>query len=87
MFRNPETGLKYVDLDKDFLRIVVYSDRSFATNKYGTSEVGYLIFMADKENNANLIDYASNKSRTDVRSVLRAETFAIADACDSAIVI
>lgn len=61
----------------------------FATNKDGTSRVGYLIFMVDKYNKANLIDfyYASNKSRRVVRSVLGVETFGLADAFDSAIVL
>lgn len=66
---------------------MLYSDGSFATNKDGTSQVVYLIFLADKENTANLIDYTINKSRRVVRSLLRAETFGLADECDSAIVI
>lgn len=41
----------------------------------------------DKDMNSNLIDYAYIKSRRVVRSVLGAETFAIADECDAAIII
>lgn len=84
---NPKSGLKYIDLYKNTLKLVVYSDGSFATNKDGSFQVGYLVFMADKDNKANLIDYVSNKSRRVVRSVLGAETFGLANACDSAIVI
>lgn len=69
------------------MKLVVYSDGSFATNKEGRCQVGYLIFMADKKNTANFIYYASNKSRRVVRSVLGAETFRLSDACDSAIII
>lgn len=85
--REHKQALKYVELDKETMRIVVYSDGSFATNKDGSSQVGYVIFMADKDNKANLVDYASNKSRRVVRSVIGAETFGLVDACDSAIVI
>lgn len=41
-----------------FLRInnLVCSDRSFATNKDGTSQLGHLIFMVEKYNRENLIE-------------------------------
>lgn len=42
-------------------------------NPDSASQVGYLIFLADKNNNANLIDYSSIKSRRLVRSVQRRE--------------
>lgn len=41
----------------------------------------------DKNNNANLIDYAGEKSRTVVMSVLAEETFVLAYSCDAEIVI
>lgn len=43
-----------------------------------------MIFLIDKYNNDNLIYYASVKSRKVVRSVLGAETFSMADSCDTA---
>lgn len=43
--------------------------------------------MADKENNADLIDCTILKERRVVRSALEAETFGLADACDAAIII
>lgn len=46
-----------------------------------------MIILTEKYNNANLIDYASIKSRQVVRSVQGAETFTVADACDAAILI
>lgn len=62
IWKYPKEGLKYVQLGNKLLRkIVIYLDASFATSKNGTSEFGYLIFMADKRNKAKLIDYASNK--------------------------
>lgn len=61
---------------------MVWLDGSFTTNKDGTSQVGYVIFMADEENKAKIIDYARNKSQKVVRFVLGAATFCLADACD-----
>lgn len=43
--------------------------------------------MADKQHRENLIDYARNKSRRAIISILWEETFEFADACDSSIVI
>lgn len=54
------------------MKRVEYSDGSLQTNQDGLSQVGYIIFISDKDNNANLIDYASNKSRRELRSVLGA---------------
>ena len=46
-----------------------------------------MIFLADKDRNVSFIDFSSVKSRRVVRSILGAETFALADACDATIVI
>lgn len=54
--------LRYLSLDKESIKVWVYSDGSFVTTKDGTSQVWYLIFKADKENLANLIDHARNIS-------------------------
>lgn len=67
--RNPKSGLKYINVGKDAMKLVVYCDRSLPTNKDGSSHVGYHTFMADKDNKANLIDYGRDKSRRGVRSV------------------
>lgn len=69
------------------MKLVGYSDGSFETNRDGSSQVGYLTFMAHKNHNDNPIEYASKKSRRLFRSVLGAETFVQGDACDSAVFI
>lgn len=79
--------LGYVKSWKESLKIVVYSDESFTTNKDGTFQVWYFIFMAYKNKKANLIGYASTKSIRVVLSFLVAATLGLLDACDSAIVI
>lgn len=41
--------------------------------------------MADKDNNANIIDCSINKSRRVVRSIREATLFDLIDLCDSSI--
>lgn len=48
--KNPGTYLSYADLYKDSLKLVVYSDSSFATKKNGTPSFRCVIFMADENN-------------------------------------
>lgn len=83
----PNLWIKYNKLDINSLQLTVLSDGSFSGNEDGSSQVEYMIFLTDKYNNANLEDYASMKSRRVVRSVIGAETFALADSCDAAILL
>lgn len=83
----PNKGLKYKRIDLDSLQLTVFSDGTFSEYEDESSKAGYIIFLTDKNNNANPIDYVRIKSRRVVRSVLGAETFALADACDNAILI
>lgn len=73
--------LRFRLLDFESLKTIVYSDDSL--DRY--SQAWYHIFLADKNNNANLIEYASIKSRRADISVLGAETFGLSDACDAEI--
>ena len=80
--KNPELGLQYNKMDIETMEILVYSDGSFSGNNDGSSQVGFMNFLIDKNNTASLIEYSSSKSKRIVRSVLGAETFGMADACD-----
>ena len=71
-------------LDLDTLHIRTFSDPSFATNRGHTSQLGYIIRLCNKYDNACILHYASYKSRRVARSVLGAETYAFADANDFA---
>ena len=44
-----EQKLHYLKLDKDSLRLQTYSDASYSNNYDGTSQLGYIIFLADKD--------------------------------------
>ncbi len=84
---NPDVTLKYPKLDKESLQLTVYSDASFATNKDLSSQLGYFIFISDKNNLCQPIYWTSYKAKRVNRSVLGSETMAFADAFDMALVI
>lgn len=79
--------LKYPKLDKDSLRLQVYSDASYATNADNSSQLGYIIFLADKSNNCQPLAWSSHKAKRVNRSVLGSEIMAFADAFDMAFVL
>ena len=81
--KTPTRGLKFVKLDEASLPIVTFDDASFSNNADGSTQLGYLILLADKTGNANVLQFASYKAKRVVRSVLSGETIAFADAFDS----
>ena len=84
---HPDRGLRYVPLDLATLRVVVFTDSSFANNADLSSQIGFVVLFADKYNNANIIHWASIKCRRMTRSVLAAELYAMSLGFDNAIVI
>lgn len=56
-----KTGFEYVKVDRESLKIGVYWDGYFMTNMDGTSQVGYLLFMAHRKSRDSLIENESNK--------------------------
>lgn len=67
------------------LRVIGLYDASFANNTYLSTQIGYIIFLADKFNNSTLIHFKSYKARRVVWSFLRgkliyfSDMFSIAD--------
>ena len=84
---NPNQSLNYNHIDKKSIHILIFSGGSFSGNDDSSSQIGYIIFICDEEGNTAPIDFSSTKSRRVVRSVLGAETFALANSCDTAIVL
>ena len=66
-------GLLFPKLDLGSLKIVRYSDASFAGNKNFSSQLGMVVLLVDKQHKACVINYASWKSRRVTTSVLAAE--------------
>ncbi|KAF1985596.1 hypothetical protein K402DRAFT_394577, partial [Aulographum hederae CBS 113979] len=50
-------GLGFVPLDETSLRLIAYTDSSFANNRDHSSQIGYVIVLADKDGNANMIHW------------------------------
>lgn len=77
-------GLNFVKLDLQTQRIITFTDSSFANNRDQSSQVGYVILLADAQNNANIIHWQSVKYRRVTRSVLASELYALSLAFDVA---
>jgi hypothetical protein len=79
---NQTKGLPYVKLDRSSLQLVVFNDSSFANNRDLSSQIGYVICLADSTNAANILHWSSVKCKRVTRSVLAAELFAMVHGFD-----
>jgi len=79
---NPSRGLRFIQLDKDSLKLIVFTDSSFANNQDLSSQIGFVITLADKNNRANIIHWSSIKCKRVTRSVLAAELYGMAHGFD-----
>lgn len=52
---NPDRGLRFKPLNLESVKLVVYTDASHANNSDLSSQIGYVIVMVNKFNNANLL--------------------------------
>ena len=84
---NSSRGLRFVKLDKNSLKLVVFTDASFANNADNTSQISFIITLADKNNNTNIIHWSSIKCKRVTRSVLASELYGIAHSFDHGAVI
>jgi hypothetical protein len=96
--KNMDRGIKYIALDLEHAKLFVFVDGSFANNKDFSSQIGYLIILANetKTNSTgtdefaikgNLIHYSSTKSKRVTRSVLASEIYGMVGGVDMAIAI
>jgi hypothetical protein len=67
---NPSRGLRFIQLDKDSLKLIVFTDSSFANNQDLSSQIGFVITLVDKDNRANIIHWSSIKCKRVTQSVL-----------------
>ena len=68
------------------VKVRVKAEDSFADKADLTSQLGYIILLADKFGTCNILHYASYKSRRVTRSVPGAELYLFYDAFDYAYV-
>ena len=85
--KTSEQRLLYPKLDKDSLRLQTYSDAAYSNKYDGTSQLGYIVFWADKENRCQALYRSSHKSKIVSRSVLGSETMAFAGTFDKTLAI
>ena len=69
-------------LEKDSLRLLVFTDASFANNKDLSSQIGYVLVLADGNNNANILHWSSIKCKRVTRSVLASELYGMVHGFD-----
>ena len=68
-------------LNKESLQLLVFTDASFANNKDLSSQIGYILVLADSIN-ANILHWSLTKCKRVTRSVLALELYAMAHGFD-----
>ncbi|KAF1936185.1 hypothetical protein EJ02DRAFT_459741 [Clathrospora elynae] len=89
---NLERGLQYVPLDLATAKLVVFTDGSFANNQDLSSQLGYLIVLANEHKHSrqdahSRQDSISTKCKRVTQSVLASETYGMVSGVDIAIAI
>ncbi|KAF7579501.1 hypothetical protein PtrM4_037410 [Pyrenophora tritici-repentis] len=90
-----QRGLRYVPLDLATAKLVVFTDGSFANNQDLSSQLGYLLILANESSRqdstfdirGNVIHWSSTKCKRVTRSVLASETYGMVSGVDIAIAI
>ena len=89
-----DRGLNYVPLDLSTAKLFVFVDGSFANNKDFSSQIGYIIAIANETTgmeeftvHGNVIHWSSTKSKRVTRSVLASEIYGMVEGVDTAFAI
>jgi hypothetical protein len=82
---NATRGLRFVllNLAADSLHLLVFTDSSFVNNPDYSSQIGYVIVLTDKKDQANILYWLSTKCKRVTRSVLASELYGIAHGFDT----
>ena len=79
---NTNRGLKFIKLDINTLQFLVFTDASFANNKDLSSQISYVLVLADASNKANIVHWSSIKCKRVTKSVLASELYGMAHGFD-----
>lgn len=82
---NQTRGLRFVKLAPEGLKLVIFVDAAFANNKDLSSQIGYVILLANESRmddttiaiTGNIIHWSSTKCKRVTRSVLASELYAM----------
>jgi len=78
-------SLKIPNLDSDALRVIGFSDASFANNADLSSQLGHICFIRDDSGAVLPISFKSYKAKRVKRSVMAGEVIAFSDLFDVAV--
>ncbi|RFU24242.1 hypothetical protein B7463_g12093, partial [Scytalidium lignicola] len=76
--QNAARGIQFVKLEKETLQLLIFTDTSFANNRDLSSQIGYIVALADQKGNANTLHWTSVKCKRVTRSVLASELYGMA---------
>jgi hypothetical protein len=89
-----DRGLAYIPLDMATAKLYVFVDGSFANNKDFSSQLGYIIVLANEAIgkdeftiHGNIVHWSSTKSKRVTRSVLASEILAMVQGVDMGVAI
>jgi hypothetical protein len=71
-----------LNTDEGSLKLLVFTDSSFANNPDYSSQIGFVIALADKNDQANILHWSSVKCKRVTRSVLASELYEMAHGFD-----
>ena len=83
---NP-VALTIPKLDETSMKVVGFSDSSFANNRDLSTQLGHIVFITDASGRCAPISFKSYKARRIVRSAIAGEIIAFSDMSDVAITI
>ena len=79
--------MRFVKLKKESLQLLAFTDALFANNKDYSSQIGYVLVLADRHNNANILHWSSIKCKRVTRSVLASELYGMAHGFDMGVAV
>eukprot|EP00171_Calliarthron_tuberculosum_P003124 IDg3124t1 len=82
--RNNRVSLKFLSLISKSIRVVCYSDSSFANNHDLSTQLGVIVLQADDSGSSVSIHFKYCKSKRVVRSAMAGEVIAFSDLFDIA---
>ena len=68
--KTDDLALTFFALHKSSLKMFIYCDGSFAIKVDLSSQIVYIVLLADRLNRPNIVHYSSTKAKRIVRSVL-----------------
>lgn len=82
-----KSGLRYIPLDLNSIRFLLFTDASFANTVNLKSQLGFVLVLVDKSGAAKIVHYGSSRCSRVARSVMAAEIFALIYGFDNSYIV